>query len=157
MQRGKEDRGEFGELVRFEEHAMSLWSKPFGEHLAEEEDEDEVEWVSEEALMPQSNGAMRHLCSTRTRSWATAPENSFSGRVYQNVMRSQTEYSDPSINIRSQRYSCSSSQRPLQPAPVQSLMRLIPGLSKQNSNPRLTNSQSLKEDRKPSILKRLTG
>lgn len=100
-----------------------LWSKPLGQHVAEEDDEDEIETLVEDLWDEDREARCKHLYSARTRSWATAPELSSSGRIYQRVQHSALDYSQPSISIKSSWSRLSSSQRPLPPTEVPSLTK----------------------------------
>ena len=103
-----------------------LWSKPLGQHEAEDDDEDEIVQLAEEAWDEDREAQCKHLYSARTHSKATPPECSSSGRIYQRVQHSLVEFSKPSMNIRSQWSSYSSSQKPLPQIEAPSLMRSTP-------------------------------
>ncbi|DAZ87616.1 TPA_asm: P4 protein [Paspalum notatum polerovirus] len=124
-----------------------LWSRPIDVDNALEDEDDQVETLQEDLESDEARG--RLLYFQRTRSRATPPENSPSGRLYQSVQHSVVEFSKPTMSIRSQRSLWSSSPRPLPPLKVPSLMSLTHTTSSAHLLPQSTNSQSLKAVAKP--------
>nr|AHJ59956.1 movement protein [Suakwa aphid-borne yellows virus] len=133
-----------------------LWSKPLGLHSAEDDDEETVDALLEEAELEEQAKA-RHLYSVKTISRAAPPDQSRSGRLYQRAQHSALEYSRPTMSIKSQWLSWSSSPRPLQPPQVPSLMSWTPIASLAPSNPRLINSESRRVDQEHGVLGSSTG
>nr|ALB25027.1 movement protein [Barley yellow dwarf virus GPV] len=126
-----------------QERSQWLWSLPTAS--PGEEDADDQLVVGEEEFQDQQEEAMaRHSFSQRIHSRATPLEVSPSGRLYQSIRHSKMEYSRPTMNIRSQIVSYSSSPRPLQPQPAPSLMSWTPIASHLHSRQRSTSSQSPK-------------
>nr|UVK78401.1 MAG: movement protein [Plant associated polerovirus 1] len=122
-----------------------LWSKPLGSHNAEDDEDEYVVSLLEEAEL-EDEGRARHSYFQKTTSRAVTPEVSLSGRVYQTAQRSVLEYSRPTIAIKSQWSSWSSSPRPLPPLQVRSLTNLIPTAKPQAYNPISTSLVSRKAD-----------
>nr|ANH21074.1 P4 [Suakwa aphid-borne yellows virus] len=118
-----------------------LWSKPLGLHSAEDDDDETVDVLLEEAELEEQAKA-KHLYSAKTISRAVPQEQSLSGRLYQTAQHSALEYSRPTMSIKSQWSSWSSSPRPLPRPPVPSLMSWTPIANLAPSNPRLINSGS---------------
>nr|QBC65212.1 movement protein [Turnip yellows virus] len=98
-----------------------LWSKPLGQHSADQDDDEEATTGQEELLLPREQAQARHLFSRRTISREVPAEQSRSGRVYQTARHSLMEYSRPTMSIRSQWSFWSSSPKPLPKIPVPSL------------------------------------
>jgi len=123
-----------------------FWSRPLNQHKEEEELDEQVETLEEAMWLPEQEAQVTNSFSQKTVSKATPPGVSSSGRIYQTVQRSQMDYSRPTMNIRSIRSFWSSSQKPLQPPPVQSLMNWTHTASSSHSPARLTNSASRRLD-----------
>nr|WBG54137.1 P4 [Beet mild yellowing virus] len=98
-----------------------LWSKPLGQHNADLDDDEEATTGQEELFLPEEQVRARHLFSQKTISREVPAEQSRSGRVYQTARHSLMECSRPTMSIRSQWSSWSSSPRPLPKIPVPSL------------------------------------
>nr|APA23060.1 movement protein [Cowpea polerovirus 1] len=132
-----------------------LWSKPLGQQVAEDDDEETVDALTEEAEI--EGGLARHLCFLKTTSREVPVEQSRSGRLYQTAQHSVLEYSRPTMSIKSQWSRWSSSPRPLPPPPGRSLTSLIPTASPRAYNPMSTNLASLEMDNAPGQGGLLTG
>nr|QBC65209.1 movement protein [Turnip yellows virus] len=98
-----------------------LWSKPLGQHNADQDDDEEAITGQEELFLPKEQVRARHLFSQRTISREVPAEQSRSGRVYQTARHSLMEYSRPTMSIKSQWSFWSSSLKPLPKIPVPSL------------------------------------
>ncbi|AYN77814.2 P4 [Pumpkin polerovirus] len=133
-----------------------LWSKPLGQHSAEDDDEETADVLIEEAELEEDAKA-RHSYFQKTISWAVPQEVSPSGRLYQRAQHSALEYSRPTMNIKSQWLSWSSSPRPLPPPQAPSLMSWTPIANLAPSNPRLINSESPRMDHGVGQLSSSTG
>ncbi|AFM68946.1 P4 [Suakwa aphid-borne yellows virus] len=133
-----------------------LWSKPLGLHSAEDDDDETVDALLEEAELEEQAKA-KHSYSAKTISRAVPLEQSRSGRLYQTAQHSALEYSRPTMSIKSQWLSWSSSPRPLPRPPVPSLMSWTPIANLAPSNPRLINSVSQRVDHEHGALSSLTG
>lgn len=142
MVRADADRESLGEGL-LSERSQWLWSLPTAQPGAEDADDQLV--LGEEELQDSEEEAVaRHLFSQRTHSRATPLEVSPSGRLYQTIRHSRMEYSRPTMNIRSQIVSYSSSARPLPQQPVPSLMSWTPIAKHLHSHQRSTSSASPK-------------
>nr|AHJ60027.1 movement protein [Suakwa aphid-borne yellows virus] len=117
-----------------------LWSKPLAHHSADDDDDETCDALLEEAELEDARA--KHLYLAKTVSRAVPPEQSLSGRLFQRAQHSALEYSRPTMSIKSQWSSWSSSPRPLPPPPVPSLMSWTPIASSLPSNPRLINLES---------------
>nr|AAB70926.1 putative movement protein [Barley yellow dwarf virus PAV] len=124
MVRADADRESLGEGL-LSERSQWLWSLPTAQPGAEDA-EDQLVLGEEELQDSEEQAVGRHLFSQRTHSLATPLEVSPSGRLYQTIRHSRMEYSRPTMNIRSQIVSYSSSARPLPQQPVPSLMSWTP-------------------------------
>nr|AHJ60009.1 movement protein [Suakwa aphid-borne yellows virus]AHJ60012.1 movement protein [Suakwa aphid-borne yellows virus]AHJ60015.1 movement protein [Suakwa aphid-borne yellows virus] len=133
-----------------------LWSKPLGLHSAEDDEEETVDALLEEAELEEQAKA-RHLFSVKAISRAAPPDQSLSGRLYQRAQHSALEYSRPTMSIKSQWLSWSSSPRPLPPPQAPSLMSWTPIASLAPSNPRLINLESPRVDQEHGALSSSTG
>nr|QOY46998.1 movement protein [Turnip yellows virus] len=98
-----------------------LWSKPLGQHNADQDDDEEAVTGQEELFLPEEQVRARHLFSQKTISREVPAEQSRSGRVYQTARHSLMECSRPTMSIKSQWSFWSSSPRPLPKIPVPSL------------------------------------
>ncbi|AAY90042.1 movement protein [Chickpea chlorotic stunt virus] len=123
-----------------------LWSKPLGSHSAEDDEEETVDALQEEAQL-EDEGLARHLCFRKTTSRVVPQEVSRSGRVYQTAQLSALEYSGPTMNIKSQWSSWSSSPRPLPPPQGRSLTSLIPTANPLRLGPTSINLESPRMDK----------
>ncbi|UYP38766.1 movement protein [Chickpea leafroll virus] len=133
-------KGEIGNLAGLLQGATQwLWSKPLGQHLAEEDDDDEVVGLIEEQEDHEQESLAKHSCFQRTTSREVPVEQSRSGRLWQTAQLSVLEYSRPTMSTRSQMFSFSSSQRPLPPPRVPSLMNLTPIAKTRAYSPQSTN------------------
>nr|UDF37943.1 P4 [Melon aphid-borne yellows virus] len=132
-----------------------LWSKPLANHNAEDDDDETQDVLLEEAELEDAQ--VKHLYSAKTISRAVPPEQSLSGRLYQRAQHSALEYSRPTMSIKSQWSSWSSSPRPLPPPQVPSLMSWTPTASLTPSNPRLINLESRRVDLEHGARSSLTG
>nr|ALL26146.1 ORF5 [Turnip yellows virus] len=119
-----------------------LWSKPLGQHNADQDDDEEVTTGQEELFLPEEQVRARHLFSQKTISREVPAEQSRSGRVYQTARHSLMECSRPTMSIRSQWSFWSSSPRPLPKTPVPSLTSWTRTVNSTLSPPQLTNSGS---------------
>nr|ULB38296.1 P4 protein [Wheat yellow dwarf virus] len=127
--------------MQLQERNQWLWSQPMAQ--PGEEDVDDQCVVGEEELQDSEEEAVaRHWFSQRTQSRATPLEVSPSGRLYQSTRLSRMEYSRPTMSIRSQIVSYSSSPRPLTPQPAPSLMSWTPIARHLRLPQRSTSSQS---------------
>ncbi|WBK56461.1 P4 protein [Triticum yellow stripe virus] len=132
--------------MQLHERSQWLWSQPMA--LPGEEDVDDQCVVGEEELQDSEEEAVaRHSFSQRTQSRATPLEVSPSGRLYQSIRHSRMEYSRPTMNIRSQIVSYSSSPRPLQPQQAPSLLSWTPIANHLRSLQRSTSSPSPRQVR----------
>ncbi|UIX27224.1 movement protein [Cotton bunchy top virus 1] len=138
---GYEDEG----LLGLRDAHQWLLSKPLGSHRADEDDEETVDALVEEAQL-EGEGRARHSSFRKTLSREVPQEVSRSGRLYQSARHSVMEFSRPTMSIKSQWLSWSSSPRPLQPPRDRSLMSWIPTVSSRPLRPRLTNSESQRMD-----------
>nr|WBR18983.1 movement protein [Cowpea polerovirus 1] len=138
-------------------HAVTqwLWSKPLGQQVAEDDDDEIVDALTEEAEI--EGGLARHLCFQKTTSREVPAELSRSGRLYQTAQHSVLEYSRPTMSIKSQWSRWSSSPRPLPPPPGRSLTSLIPIASPRAYNHMSTSLASLGMDNAPGQAGLLTG
>nr|AKA60678.1 movement protein P4 [Sea celery virus A] len=116
-----------------------LWSKPLGNHSAGDDEEETADALVEEAQL-EDEGQLRHLYFQRTVSREVPQELSRSGRVNQIAQHSALEFSRPTMSIRSQWSSWSSSPRPHQPRLGRSLTSLTPIAQPQVFNPLYLNS-----------------
>lgn len=123
-----------------------LWSKPLGNHSAEEDEEETVDALLEEAQL-EDEGLARHSYFRKTTSREVPLEVSRSGRVYQTAQLSALEYSGPIMNIKSQWSSWSSSPRPLPPPQGRSLTSLIPTANSHRLGPTSINLESPRVDK----------
>nr|QKG32975.1 movement protein [Turnip yellows virus] len=98
-----------------------LWSKPLGQHNADQDDDEEAVTGQEELFLPEEQVRARHLFSQKTISREVPAEQSRSGRVYQTARHSLMECSRPTMSIKSQWSFWSSSPKPLPKIPVPSL------------------------------------
>lgn len=126
-----------------------LWSKPLGNHSAEEDEEETVDALLEEAQL-EDEGLARHSYFRKTTSREVPLEVSRSGRVYQTAQLSALEYSGPTMNIKSQWSSWSSSPRPLPPPQGRSLTSLIPTANPLRLGPTSINLESPRMGKGPS-------
>nr|QSG73619.1 MP [Turnip yellows virus] len=102
-----------------------LWSKPLGQHNADQDDDEEAGTGQEELFLPEEQVRARHLFSQKTISREVPAEQSRSGRVYQTARHSLMEDSRPTMSIKSQWSFWSSSPKPLPKIPVPSLTSWI--------------------------------
>nr|AEI55841.1 movement protein [Chickpea chlorotic stunt virus] len=123
-----------------------LWSRPLGSHSAEEDEEETVDALQEEAQL-EDEGQARHSYFRKTTSRAVPQELSRSGRVYQTAQLSALEYLGPTMNIKSQWSSWSSSPRPLPPPQGRSLTSLIPTANSLRLGPTSINLESPRMDK----------
>nr|AIZ77387.1 movement protein [Brassica yellows virus]AJL34497.1 movement protein [Brassica yellows virus]QBY26424.1 P4 protein [Brassica yellows virus] len=131
-----------GKQGAFSEISQWLWSKPLGQHNADQDDDEEVTTGQEELFLPEEQVRARHLFSQKTISREVPAEQSRSGRVYQTARHSLMECSRPTMSIRSQWSFWSSSPRPLPKTPVPSLTSWTRTVNSTLSPPQLTNSGS---------------
>nr|AAZ93699.1 putative movement protein [Cereal yellow dwarf virus RPV]ABL67532.1 17k protein [Cereal yellow dwarf virus RPV]ABL67535.1 17k protein [Cereal yellow dwarf virus RPV]ABL67541.1 17k protein [Cereal yellow dwarf virus RPV]ABL67598.1 17k protein [Cereal yellow dwarf virus RPV] len=142
MVRADADRESLGEGL-LSERSQWLWSLPTAQPGAEDA-EDQLVLGEEELQDSEEEAVARHLFSQRTHSRATPLEVSPSGRLYQTIRHSRMEYSRPTMSIRSQVVSYSSSARPLPQQPVPSLMNWTPIAKSLRSHQPTISSQSPK-------------
>ncbi|USV27790.1 P4 [Soybean chlorotic leafroll virus] len=142
-------------LIKFQDVGEWLWSKPLGYHDDQEDNDETADALIEEAELEE--GQAKHLYYQRTISRAVPPEVSPSGRLYQRSQNSVMEYSRPSMSIKSQWSSWSSSPRPLPLPQAPSLTSWTPIANTAPSNRQLTSSESPRVAREHGELKRLTG
>nr|WNK15293.1 MAG: VGp protein [Polerovirus monocotyledonae 2] len=102
-----------------------LWSQTTG-IPGEEDVDDEIEVGLESYQDQDAEVQASHSYSRRTQSRAVPLDISPSGRVFQTVRLSRMEFSKPTMNIKSQWSSYSSSPRPLPQRPGPSLMNWTP-------------------------------
>lgn len=117
-----------------------LWSKPLGNQTAEDDDDETVDALIEEAEIEE--GLAKHLYFQKTTSREVPAGISRSGRLFQTAQHSVLEYSRPTMSIKSQWSRWSSSPRPLPPLQGRSLTSLIPIANPRVFSPTLTNSGS---------------
>lgn len=133
-----------------------LWSSPLGSHSAEDDEEETVDALLEEAQL-EDEGLARHSYFQKTTSRAVTQDVSRSGRLYQTAQLSALEFSRPTMNIKSQWLSWSSSPRPLPPPQGRSLTSLIPIAKPLSLGPTSINLESPRVDKGPSQLGLLTA
>lgn len=145
MARRENDEIEGVALVQ--ERNQWLWSLPTA-MPGDEDADDEIEVGMQTAEFPEEEGQARHLYSRRTHSRAAPPGVSPSGRLFQTVQHSRMEYSRPTMSIRSQWSTYSSSARPLPRQQAPCLMNWTP-IARQHLLPQQsTSSLSQKVGRK---------
>lgn len=123
-----------------------LWLRPLGSHSAEDDEEEAVDALQEEAQL-EDEGQARHSYFRKTTSRVVPQEVSRSGRVYQTAQLSALEYLGPTMNIKSQWSSWSSSPRPLPPPQGRSLTSLIPTANPLRLGPTSINLESPRMDK----------
>nr|UYL94428.1 MAG: putative Vpg linked protein [Chickpea chlorotic stunt virus] len=139
--------GEIGALFNGLDAATQwLWSKPLGSHSAEDDEEETVDALQEEAQLEDEVQA-KHSYFQKITSRVVPQETSRSGRVYQTAQLSALEFSGPTMNIRSQWLSWSSSPRPLPPPQGRSLTSLIPTANSHRLGPTSINLESPRVDK----------
>ncbi|DAZ87630.1 TPA_asm: P4 protein [Trachyspermum ammi polerovirus] len=146
-----------GAHVDAHNQSRSLWFQPPPMDEDDEDAEDAVLVAHEQWAHPEAELVANNSCFRRTISRATPTATSPSARTYQTTQLSVQDCYGPSMSIRSQTCELYSSRKPHPLPPVRSLTSWTPTANFLRFQAKSSSSGSPKADKRPGLLKRLTG